>query len=82
VDTLPVNSSHHQGIAELSPRLRAMAEAEDGLIEAVYMKDRAFVWAVQWHPEMLPAEESSGKLFAAFVHAAGDACGDACGDIA
>jgi gamma-glutamyl-gamma-aminobutyrate hydrolase PuuD len=26
-------------------------------------------WAVQWHPEMALAEESSGKLFGAFVGA-------------
>ncbi|MDR0602639.1 MAG: gamma-glutamyl-gamma-aminobutyrate hydrolase family protein [Treponema sp.] len=69
-DVLAVNSSHHQGIAELSPRLVSMAKAEDGLIEAVYMKDRPFVWAVQWHPEVLAQEESSRKIFGAFV----DAC--------
>jgi putative glutamine amidotransferase len=70
LDALAVNSIHHQGIAELSPDLGPMARSEDGLVEAVYMKGRAFVWAVQWHPEMAPAEESSKKIFRAFV----DAC--------
>jgi putative glutamine amidotransferase len=70
VDALMVNSSHHQGIAGLSPNLSPMAQAEDGLIEAVYMKDKPFVWAVQWHPEIFVQEESSGKIFRAFV----DAC--------
>jgi putative glutamine amidotransferase len=69
-DNLPVNSSHHQGIAVLAPELEAMAWAEDGLVEAVRMKDRAFVWALQWHPEMALAWESSKRIFAAFV----DAC--------
>jgi putative glutamine amidotransferase len=69
-DTLAVNSHHHQAIAELSPQLIPMARAEDGLIEAVRMKDRAFVWAVQWHPEWLLSEESHRKLFSRFV----DAC--------
>jgi putative glutamine amidotransferase len=68
VETLAVNSSHHQGIAKLSPKLTPMAQAEDGLIEAVYMKDKPFVWAVQWHPEMALAEESSRKIFRAFVN--------------
>jgi putative glutamine amidotransferase len=68
-DTLKVNSSHHQGIAELSPLLTPMARAEDGLVEAVYMKDKAFVWAVQWHPEMAPAAAESKKIFRAFVEA-------------
>jgi putative glutamine amidotransferase len=74
VDVLDVNSSHHQGIAELSPELSPMAEAEDGLIEAVYMKDKPFVWAVQWHPETLVSDESSEKIFRAFT----DACADLC----
>jgi putative glutamine amidotransferase len=67
LDSLAVNSCHHQGIAELSPRLIPMAWAEDGLVEAVYMKDKPFVRAVQWHPEKALADENSGKLFDAFV---------------
>ncbi|MDR0642975.1 MAG: gamma-glutamyl-gamma-aminobutyrate hydrolase family protein [Treponema sp.] len=68
-DRLEVNSSHHQGIASLAPDLEVMARAEDGLVEAVRMRDRAFVWALQWHPEMALAWESSEKIFAAFVKA-------------
>jgi putative glutamine amidotransferase len=71
-DNLEINSSHHQGIANLAPDLEAMARAEDGLIEAVRMRDRAFVWALQWHPEMALAWESSKKIFAAFVGACAD----------
>jgi putative glutamine amidotransferase len=69
LDSLAVNSSHHQGIAGLSPELGPMARAEDGLVEAVYMKGRAFVWAVQWHPEMALEEEAGKKIFRAFVEA-------------
>ena len=47
-----VNSLHHQAIRGLAPGLTAMALSEDGLVEAVWMKDRRFVWAVQWHPEI------------------------------
>jgi putative glutamine amidotransferase len=71
-DSLMVNSCHHQGIAELAPELEPMAWADDGLVEAVRMKDRTFVWALQWHPEMAPAWESSKKIFAAFVSACRD----------
>jgi putative glutamine amidotransferase len=46
-----------------------VAWAEDGLVEAVYMKDKAFVRAVQWHPEKALNDETSGKLFCAFVAA-------------
>jgi putative glutamine amidotransferase len=68
-ESLAVNSSHHQGIAELAPRLRPMAWAEDGLVEAAAIADKPFAWALQWHPEMALAWESSGKIFAAFTAA-------------
>ena len=52
IEKLGVNSYHHQAIKELSPRLLPMAYSEDGLVEAVYMPERSFVRAVQWHPEL------------------------------
>ena len=69
--SLAVNSYHHQAVRQLAPGLEVMAVSEDGLTEGVYMPDRRFVWAVQWHPEFsYRAEESSRKIFAAFVRAA------------
>jgi putative glutamine amidotransferase len=68
-DEIAVNSCHHQGVKELSRELVCMAEAEDGLVEAVYMPDRKFVWALQWHPEYSLDDENSQKLFSAFVNA-------------
>lgn len=40
-----VNSCHHQGVKELSPRLKVMASAPDGLVEAAYMPEMRFAWA-------------------------------------
>lgn len=69
-ETLGVNSCHHQAIKALSPRLSPMAVAPDGIVEAAWMPDRRFVWAVQWHPEFFDADhEPSQKLFDAFVRA-------------
>lgn len=66
-----VNSRHHQAILELAPGLKPMAYAPDGIIEAVYMPDRRFVWAVQWHPEAFWEEEGANReLFERFVEAA------------
>ena len=66
-----VNSCHHQGIKELAPNLVSMASSEDGLIEAVYLPSHSFLWAVQWHPEvLLKTSEESAKIFAAFIDAA------------
>ena len=47
-----VNSYHHQAVRTLASCLEAMAFSEDGLIEALHCPDRAFLWAVQWHPEL------------------------------
>ena len=71
VGELPVNSYHHQAICKLAPSLRPMAQAPDGLVEAVWMPEAHFVWAVQWHPEYSwRVDEASRKIFAAFVAAA------------
>ena len=70
---LGVNSYHHQAIKALAPGLAEMARSEDGLVEAVYMPDKSFVWAVQWHPEFsFHTNENSRKIFSAFVEAASD----------
>ena len=69
--TLPVNSYHHQGIAQLSARLKSMAASADGLVEAVYLPGQKFAWAIQWHPEFsYETDPNSQKIFKAFV----DAC--------
>lgn len=48
-----VNSRHHQAVKTLAASLRAVAWAEDGVIEAVESSDANAGWllAVQWHPE-------------------------------
>ncbi len=52
VSELMVNSLHGQGVNRLADGLEAEAYAEDGLIEAVTVKDaKAFALGVQWHPE-------------------------------
>ena len=67
-----VNSYHHQAVKTLAPCLTEMAWSEDGLIEAVCLPGKRFVWAVQWHPEFsFRVDEHSRKIFGAFVAAAG-----------
>ena len=66
-------NSYHQVIRMLAPGLVEMARSEDRLVEAVYLPDKTFVWAVQWHPEFsFRTDENSRKLFSAFVAAASD----------
>ena len=69
VDTVAVNSSHHQAVRDVGVGLQAAAVCEDGVIEAIEAKDERFMVGVQWHPEKV-ADESRRKIFSAFV----DAC--------
>lgn len=67
-ECIAVNSYHHQGVRELSPELKSMASAPDGLVEAVYAPDHKFLWAVQWHPEFsYESDKNSLLVFNAFV---------------
>lgn len=70
--TLAVNSYHHQAVDKAAPGLQVMAQAPDGLVEAVRLPGKAFVAAVQWHPEFSYKSDACSKaLLQAFV----DACG-------
>ena len=70
---LGVNSYHHQAVKALAPRLRPMAIADDGIVEAVYLPGKRFCMAVQWHPEFsYRTDADSRTLLAAFVRAAAE----------
>lgn len=63
-----VNSFHHQAVKELGQNLRAVAHAEDGIIEAIEARDDRFMIGVQFHPEGLQEEHPQlAKLFKAFI---------------
>ena len=65
---LNVNSYHHQAVKDLSAKLKAMAVSTDGLVEAVFMPEHRFLWAVQWHPEFSYLTDiNSRKIFKAFI---------------
>ena len=66
-DPASVNSRHHQAVQALAPGLRAVAWAEDGVIEGVEPHDGGAAWllAVQWHPE----DDVERGLFEGFARA-------------
>ncbi|MDY4085542.1 MAG: gamma-glutamyl-gamma-aminobutyrate hydrolase family protein [Ruminococcus bromii] len=69
-DSFNVNSYHHQAVHELAPCLKAAAYSEDGLTEALYIPDKSYVWAVQWHPEFSYKTDNNSKmLFSSFINA-------------
>jgi putative glutamine amidotransferase len=67
VEDMGVNSYHHQAVKDLGAGLEVMAKSEDGIVEAVSLPLKKFVWAVQWHPEYDLTKSSSQKIFRAFV---------------
>jgi putative glutamine amidotransferase len=72
VSELMVNSLHGQGIDRLADALEADAYAEDGLVEAVTVRDaKAFALGVQWHPEW---KVMDNPHYLAIFKAFGEAC--------
>ena len=66
-EEVDVPTSHHQAVGKLGEGLKAVAFAEDGIIEAIEMPGRGFTLGVQWHPERdIPTND---KLFWSFVRA-------------
>jgi putative glutamine amidotransferase len=61
-------SWHHQAIDRAGHGVRAVAWAEDGVIEAIEIDNAPQVIAVQWHPELSAADDSSQQaLFDALI---------------
>lgn len=48
-----VNSFHHQAVTAPGPHMRAVAWANDGVIEAIASNECKSILGVQWHPEWL-----------------------------
>lgn len=48
-----VNSWHHQAVKDVGEGLVVTARADDGIVEAMEMPGKTFVFATQFHPEQL-----------------------------
>lgn len=62
----PVKSHHHQGYGRIGHGLRAVAWADDGVVEGLEDAERRFALGVLWHPE----EGEDFALFKALVEEA------------
>ena len=57
-----------QAVKDVADELNVMAVSEDGLVKAVELPEKRFVWAVQWHPEFSYRVDDNSKLiFREFV---------------
>lgn len=68
VDSLLVNSSHHQAVKTVAKGAVVEAKSSDGVVEAIDFFPYHRVLAVQWHPEGFNGKnEHMNKLFDFFV---------------
>ena len=62
------NSFHHQAIKRLGEGLKVMANADDGVVEAVWYDGEQYLRAYQWHPERLcEADDFNKRIFDDFI---------------
>jgi putative glutamine amidotransferase len=66
---LVVNTLHHQALQQIAPGLRVVAQAPDGVVEAVEGGGAGFLLGVQCHPEELweRADPRWARVFRMFV---------------
>jgi len=57
--TVQTMSWHHQAIQDLAEELRVVAQAPDGVVEAIEHPNHPTLLAVQWHPELTSHEDQS-----------------------
>ena len=70
------NSLHHQAVQNVPAPWQIAGRATDGVVEVIENPEHPFFIGVQWHPEVLVAEqESARRIFAAFVQACRNSMG-------
>jgi len=67
MERIPVNSFHHQAVADPGERFRVTARSADGVVEAMESTEHKPLMGVQWHPECL---DSGAPLFSWIVEEA------------
>jgi putative glutamine amidotransferase len=66
---IAVVSWHHQAIKTIPPGWAIVAQAQDGLPEALEFTSHPWMFGVQWHPELSPDEPVHQRLFQALIKA-------------
>jgi len=55
LDSVAVNSFHHQAIKQIAPGFKVTAYSKDGIVEAIEKVGSSKVFGVQFHPEVFTA---------------------------
>jgi putative glutamine amidotransferase len=67
---ITVVSWHHQAVKTVPEGWNSAAHAADGLVEAVEHATHPWLFGVQWHPELSPADPAHQRLFQGLMQAA------------
>ena len=65
-----VNSDHHQAVDRVAEGLVVTARADDDVVEGLEDPSPPWCLGVQWHPERMPDDPLTQRLFAALLEAA------------
>lgn len=68
-DRISVNALHRQAVEQLGDPLKVAAKEENGIIQAIELRDYPFLIGVQWHPEYMPQSFRQRRLFKSLVEA-------------
>ena len=68
VDSLAVNSAHHQAVKALPDNIVIDAVSSDGVIEGIEDPSKRWCIGVQWHPEF-HISEGDRRLYDSFIQA-------------
>jgi putative glutamine amidotransferase len=68
-DEALVYSNHHQAVKDVGKALKAIAQSDDGVIEAIERTDGPFGLFVQWHPEQMDDVEHRNAIYGALIRA-------------
>ena len=68
-ETFAVNTAHTEAIIETPSNILVSGVADDGVIEAIELRDKEFALGVQWHPEFFIADHTDPNflIFKALV---------------
>lgn len=72
---IKVNSFHHQSLKKIGNGLTISAYSNDGQTEAIELKNYPFGMGVQWHPERITIQNTTGhklsiEIFSSLIKAA------------
>jgi putative glutamine amidotransferase len=73
LQSLQVNSTHHQAVSRPGTGVTVTGRAPDGVVEAIELDGHPFALGVQWHPEALASRDPRQlAILRGLVQAAGE----------